>query len=91
MNKKLDRITEIIEIVQQKLYLKHNRILTIQEEIILVDKIKGFNLGASDYITKPFEEVEVLARVSHHVNMRQQKILLENEINAHEQTIEILN
>ncbi len=34
--------------------------------------------------------MEVLARVSHHVNMRQQKILLENEINAHEQTIEML-
>lgn len=55
-----------------------------------LDKVKAFNLGASDYITKPFEEVEVLARVSHHVNMRQQKIILENEINAHEKTIEML-
>lgn len=55
-----------------------------------LDKVKAFNLGASDYITKPFEEVEVLARVSHHVNMRQQKIILEKEINAHEKTIEML-
>lgn len=29
----------------------------------LVDKIKGLNLGAYDYITKPFEMLELLARV----------------------------
>lgn len=27
------------------------------------DKIKGFDLGGADYVTKPFDRVEVLARV----------------------------
>lgn len=33
-------------------------------------KTKGFNLGAVDYITKPFEQEEVLARVGLHLKLR---------------------
>jgi signal transduction histidine kinase len=35
-----------------------------------VDKLKGFELGAADYITKPFQHEEVLARVNTHLNLR---------------------
>ncbi len=34
------------------------------------DKLKGFSLGAVDYITKPFQEEEVLARVRIHLKLR---------------------
>jgi len=34
------------------------------------DKVKGFTLGAVDYITKPFETEEVLSRVRTHVRLR---------------------
>jgi DNA-binding response OmpR family regulator len=30
----------------------------------LKDKVKGLNMGADDYMTKPFEAVELLARIS---------------------------
>jgi signal transduction histidine kinase len=33
------------------------------------DKVKGFELGASDYITKPFQQEEVLARVNNHLKI----------------------
>jgi len=36
----------------------------------LTDKIKGFELGAVDYITKPFEAVEVTARVQTHIRLK---------------------
>ncbi|MCU0550617.1 MAG: response regulator [Leptolyngbya sp. Prado105] len=36
------------------------------------DKVKGLNLGAIDYITKPFQQVEVLARVETHIKLRRQ-------------------
>ncbi|OLP20225.1 hybrid sensor histidine kinase/response regulator [Leptolyngbya sp. 'hensonii'] len=34
------------------------------------NKIKGFDLGAVDYIAKPFQEAEVLARVKTHLQLR---------------------
>ncbi|ALG68663.1 sensor histidine kinase [Beggiatoa leptomitoformis] len=38
-----------------------------------VDKVKGFKLGAADYITKPIHHEEVLARINAHVQLRQQQ------------------
>lgn len=37
------------------------------------DKLKGFEVGGADYITKPFVPEEVLARVSVHLRLRRQK------------------
>lgn len=34
-----------------------------------VDKVKGLSLGAVDYITKPFQQEEVLARVKLHLKL----------------------
>ncbi|RKZ72265.1 MAG: hybrid sensor histidine kinase/response regulator [Gammaproteobacteria bacterium] len=42
-----------------------------------VDKVKGFKLGAADYITKPFEQEEVLARVVTQLNFSNLKKQLE--------------
>ena len=36
-----------------------------------VDKIKGLGLGAVDYITKPFQHEEVLARIQVHLKLRE--------------------
>lgn len=44
-----------------------------------MDKVKGFDLGAVDYITKPIEYKEVLARVKTHINIyRLQKFQIKN-------------
>lgn len=42
------------------------------------DKLKGFEAGAVDYITKPFAEQEVLARVLVHLQAKQRLDLLES-------------
>jgi signal transduction histidine kinase len=39
----------------------------------IVDKLKGFEVGGVDYITKPLSQPEVLARVSAHLLLRQQQ------------------
>jgi len=33
-----------------------------------VDKVKGFKAGAVDYVTKPFQYEEILARIKTHLN-----------------------
>ena len=50
-----------------------------------VDKIMGLNMGADDYVTKPFQPLELLARVNSHLrrysrylNMLNQNIEAEN-------------
>ena len=42
-----------------------------------LDKVKGFGVGAADYVTKPFQFEEVLARVETHLNLRRLQVELE--------------
>ncbi|MFP4474398.1 MAG: diguanylate cyclase [Desulfatibacillaceae bacterium] len=35
------------------------------------DKVRGLELGASDYVTKPFDEGELVARVNTHLRLKQ--------------------
>ncbi|MCU7940560.1 MAG: response regulator [gamma proteobacterium symbiont of Bathyaustriella thionipta] len=44
----------------------------------LGDRVKGFELGAVDYITKPFQREEVLVRVHTHMQLRKMQINLED-------------
>ncbi|HEY9622784.1 MAG TPA: response regulator [Crinalium sp.] len=37
------------------------------------DKLRAFTIGGADYVTKPFQGLEVLARVKHHLIIRQQQ------------------
>lgn len=50
-----------------------------------VDKVQGFQIGAVDYITKPVQQEEVLARVNAHLGLNKMRKLLEQEIQMREQ------
>jgi PAS domain S-box-containing protein len=62
-----------------------------------VDKVKGFNLGGVDYITKPVQQEEVKARVKTHLTIRNlykrlqaQNLQLQQEIKERKQAEESL-
>jgi signal transduction histidine kinase len=42
-----------------------------------IDKVKAFRIGGIDYITKPFQLEEVLARVENHISLRRMQIELQ--------------
>ena len=43
------------------------------------DKVKAFSMGGSDYITKPFKTVEVLARVENQLKVRRLQLQLQEQ------------
>lgn len=55
---------EIIKEVRKGRYIP---ILVISAKVELSDRILGMDLGADDYITKPFEPLEVAAKVRAHL------------------------
>jgi signal transduction histidine kinase len=45
-----------------------------------LDKVKGLELGAVDYITKPFQQEEVIARTKLHLHLSQLTLHLEQQV-----------
>ncbi len=54
------------------------------------DKVKAFQVGGIDYITKPFQTEEVLARVKTHLNLRNLQKQLQKANQALEERIQEL-
>ena len=52
-----------------------------------MDKVKGFSLGAVDYVTKPIQHEEVLARVNTHLTLRSLQRALEGANEQLEQRV----
>jgi len=45
-----------------------------------LDKVKGFNLGAADYIAKPFDIDETRARIRTHLQLSQLQVYFEQQV-----------
>lgn len=56
-----------------------------------VDKIKGLSLGAVDYITKPIQHEEVLARIQVHLQLRNATRIMEERTQELHKALESLN
>jgi len=54
------------------------------------DKIRGFHAGGDDYITKPFDNEEILARISTHIRLQQQRRELEHLVTARDLTLSVI-
>ncbi len=64
---------ETCRLLKQNAALQEVPIIFISAVKETIDKVNGFSVGGVDYITKPFEHEEVLARINTHLTLRRQQ------------------
>ena len=55
---------EVCRMLKQDMLLRHLPVILLTGKSEVKDKVDGLNAGADDYLTKPFEPMELLARVA---------------------------
>lgn len=70
--------------------LQHIPVLILTERSTLDDKVDGLEVGADDYLTKPFEERELLARIGAMLRLQQMLVELQNRLVEDEQKYQVL-
>lgn len=76
---------EVCQRLRAEIETAHIPIIFISELDTSSDKVQAFQYGAADYITKPFQPEEVLARVRHQLSIqlvKRQQQQLNNELEA---------
>ena len=63
-------------------------ILMLTAKGTITDKTQGFDMGADDYIVKPFEPVEVIARINAHLRREETKASEEDSAEQVEITVD---
>ena len=69
---------EVLKKLKQNENTKFIPVIFLSAKNETVDKAKGLSLGAIDYLTKPFEPVEIAARIRAHLS-------------AHSDVVELIN
>ena len=69
---------EVCKILKESEATKHIPILFLTAKNSQEDILKGFELGAVDYIPKPFNQKELIARVKTHIELKQARERVEN-------------
>ena len=60
---------EVCQRLKSELTTRNIPIMFLSASDEVVDKVRGFELGAVDYISKPFQAEEVQARVQTHLDL----------------------
>ncbi len=70
---------EVCEKLKADLDTKEIPVIFLTAKTDIKDIVKGFSIGAVDYITKPFKKEELLARVQNHIDLENAKGLIKNQ------------
>lgn len=71
---------EVCKLLKENTRLQDIPVIFISAYSDTLDKVKAFSLGAVDYVTKPFQEEEVVARVQAQLQLRRYNVHLEQVV-----------
>ena len=54
-------------------------VIFLTGKVSIKDKVKGFEVGGVDYVTKPFNEQELIARIETHIELRRARNQIEQQ------------
>ena len=83
---------EVVQRLRRTTRFAHVPIIFLSSQVELSDKLKGFEVGADDYLTKPFQPEELIARVG--LLLRRSKALriaLPTDFNQHESNVVVVH
>ena len=78
---------ELCRRLREHCTLKHTKIIMVSARAMVTDRLEGYKAGADDYITKPFEGDEFLAKVRVYLHLKHAE---EVEQMRHEVTITVM-
>lgn len=78
------------EVISQNTKLQHIPFIMLTASTLKEDKLKGLSLGVDDYITKPFNSQELLARISNLLKNKQERALFQKDKKEQPETLDNL-
>jgi CheY-like chemotaxis protein len=70
---------EVCQQIRKSSSLKHTKIIMVSAKAMTSERLKGYQVGADDYLTKPFDGEELLAKVCAQLHPKPIKAIQENE------------
>ena len=70
---------EVCQQIRNSSLLMHTKIIIVSAKAMTSERLKGYQVGADDYLTKPFDGEELLAKVCALLHPKPIKAIQENE------------
>ena len=70
---------EVCQEIRKSSSIMHTKIIIVSAKAMTSDRLKGYQIGADDYLTKPFDGEELLAKVCTHLPPKPIEAISENE------------
>ena len=70
---------EVCRQIRKSSSLRHTKIIMVSAKAMTSERLKGYQVGTDDYLSKPFDEEELLAKVCAQLHPKPIKAIQENE------------